>query len=42
MIDSQFSEKEARREIIELKQRGLVEMDLQKIENYINEIIAAL
>lgn len=42
MIDAQISEKEQRRELIELKQRYLIDQDLTRVENYINEVIVML
>jgi hypothetical protein len=42
MIDNSSNEKEQRRELIDLRQRMLIESDLQRIEAYINEIITTL
>lgn len=42
MIDSQQSEKEMRREMIEYRQRMVIEQDLIRVENYINEVIHSL
>ncbi len=42
VIDRSMNEKETRRELIEYKQRVLIDNDLQKIENYINEVIVML
>lgn len=41
-MDNSFNEKEQRRELIDLRQRMLIESDLSRIEGYINEIINTL
>jgi hypothetical protein len=41
-VDNSFNEKEQRRELIDLRQRMLIESDLSRIEGYINEIINTL
>ena len=42
MIDGQQSEKEMRRELIDYRQRMVIEQDLIRVENYINEVIHSL
>jgi len=42
VIDAQQSEKEMRRELIDYRQRMVMEQDLIRVENYINEVIHAL
>ena len=42
VMDTQLNEKESRRELIDFKQRMLIEQDLMRIENYINEVINTL
>lgn len=42
IIDQLQSEKEERKEWIELRQRHLVENDLIRIDQYVNEIVDAL
>lgn len=42
VVDANMNEKETRREVIDFKQRILIEQDLSRIENYINEVITML
>ena len=42
MIDSQLREKEERKEWIEIRQRHLIENDLIRVDQYINEIVDSL
>ena len=42
MVDVTYNEKEQRRELIDMKQRILIEADLARIENYVNEVINTL
>ena len=42
MMDVQLSEKEHRRELIDFRQRMMMEGDMQRIEVYINEVITFL
>jgi len=42
LIDSQLREKEEKKEWIEIRQRHLIENDLIRIDQYINEIVDSL
>jgi hypothetical protein len=41
-MDTTYNDKEQRRELIDMRQRMQVEGDLQRIENYVNEVINTL
>ena len=42
LVDSQLREKEEKKEWIEIRQRHLIENDLIRIDQYINEIVDSL